>query len=428
MKKTNKMPKISTIIMVGMIVLLAGVVAASAMAYETPTQKSVRIKNTRYDPFPVEPGSYFDIWIRVENFGSADINNFKFRLIPEYPFSLDPNEESEREFGTLLAGEQALFNYKVRADITAVEGANPLHYEFSYGGVQWNTGQFNIEVYTLDPILSIEKVSTKKGGVAPGEEVDVEITLKNLADSILKDVNVKLNFVEVVQTAAGINVYELPISPIGSGDEKTVKIMQGGAEETISFSLIVDPSAEAAVYKIPTTITYNDMQGINYTKNTIISMVVGSEPELAVTIDTSTAHMPGKTGEVIVKFVNRGFSEIKFLYVTLEENGDFEIISPAESYLGNVDSDDYETAEYTVYVSPKVDGYLTLPITIDYRDTNNNHYTKKIDLKTRIYSSSEAKKFGITEGSGWGGFFVVILIVAGGLYGYRRWKKKKKKK
>ncbi|MBN2112372.1 hypothetical protein JW707_04720 [Candidatus Woesearchaeota archaeon] len=420
MKKTNAI--------LILMVLMMSAAAFALTGYETPDQKSIRIKNTRYEPFPVEPGNYFELWVRVENFGSSDITNFQFRLVPEYPFSLDPNEEAEREFGLLEAGGQALFNFKIRTDINAVEGSNPLKYEYTFTGGKWNDGQFNINIYTLDPILSIADVVVEKERVAPGEEVGVEIKLKNLADSTLKDVNVKLNFVEVVQTATGFEMGNLPISPMGSSDEKTIKIMEGGAEESVGFNLIVDSSAESTVYKIPVTITYNDMQGINYTKNTIISMIVGSEPDLVVTIDTSTANMAGKVGDVTVKFVNKGFSEIKFLYLTLEENGDFEIISPPEVYLGNVDSDDYESADYRVYVSPEAKGEVILPLTIDYRDTNNNHYVKKLNLKNRIYTSKEAKMFGIEKGNSVLGIVVLLLIVGGGLYIYRRVKKRKKKK
>jgi len=176
------------------------------------------------------------------------------------------------------------------------------------------------------------------------------------------------------------------------------------------------------------TITYNDMQGINYTKNTIISMVVGSEPDLAVTIDSSTANRAGKVGEITVKFVNKGFSEIKFLYVTLEKNGGFEIISPSEVYLGNVDSDDYESADYDVYVNPNAQGEITFPLTIEYKDANNNHYTKNLNLKTRIYSGREAKMFGIVEGGSATGIIIMIVIVVGGIFGYRKWKKRKNNK
>ena len=421
MKKTNA-------IIILMILVLSSAAFALGTNYETPTQKSIRIKNTRYEPFPVEPGNYFDLWVRVENFGSSNINNFKLRLVPEYPFSLDPNEEAIREFGLLEGGGQALFKFMVRADINAVEGSNPLKYEYTFTGGKWNEGQFNVNVYTLDPILSISDVVVDKERVAPGEEVEVDLKLKNMADSTLKDVNIKLNFIEIEQTTTGFQASVLPISPIGSSDEKTIKIVEGGVEESVKFNLIVDSSAESTVYKIPVTITYNDMQGINYTKDTIISLVVGSEPDLAVTIDSSTAQMPGSVGDVVVKFVNKGFSEIKFLYVTLEENGDFEIISPSESYLGNVDSDDYESAEYRVYVSSKAKDKITLPLTIEYKDTNNNHYTKKLNLENRIYSSREAKMFGIAKGSSAWGFIVLVVIVVAGLLIYRRYKKKKNKK
>lgn len=423
-----KNEKKTSAILILAVLLVSASAAAYAASYETPSQKSVRIKNTRYDPFPVEPGSYFNLWIRVENFGSTDISNFRFMLVPEYPFSLDPNEEALREFGLLKAGGQALFNFKVRTDLNAVEGSNPLHYEYAVAGLQWNPGQFNVEIYTLDPILSVEEVAIGKDVVAPGEKASVEILLRNLADSALKDVNVKLNFIEFAQTATGYNVEELPISPIDSGDEKTIKIMEGRQEESVKFDLIIDPSAESKVYKIPVTITYNDMQGINYSKNTIISIVVGSEPDMAVTVDSSTANMAGKAGDVIVKFVNKGFSEIKFLYVTLGESDDFEIISPREVYLGNVDSDDYESAEYSIYVSPDAERKLVLPMTIDYKDANNNHYSRRIDLETRIYTSGEARKFGIVEGSSLTGIIIVVAIVALGIFAYRKWRKRKGRK
>jgi hypothetical protein len=170
------------------------------------------------------------------------------------------------------------------------------------------------------------------------------------------------------------------------------------------------------------------MQGTNYSKNNIISLTIGGEPDLAVTLDSSTAHMAGKTGEVIVKFVNKGFSEIKFMYVVLGESEDFEVLSPKEAYLGNIDSDDYETAEYEIYVNPKAKGDIILPLTIEYKDSNNNPYTKNIKLQNRIYTKDEAKKFGIVKTSSTGGIVVVLIIVGIGLFFYRRWKKRKNNK
>ncbi len=420
------MKKMSAIVIFA-VLLLGAAAAVYAVDYSTPSQASVRIKSTRYDPFPVEPGSYFDVWIRVENFGGADIQNFKFKLDPEYPFSLDPNEEAQRDFGLLNSGGQALFKFKVRADINAVEGENPLAYEFSISGADWNRAQLNINVHTMDAILAIEDVVSEKEVIAPGDKTSIEIKLKNMADSILKNVNVKLNLVEVIQTGATFQVKELPISPLGSSDEKTIKVIEGGEETSVKFDLIVDSSAESKVYKIPLTITYNDMQGTNYSKNNIISVLVGSAPDVAITVDSSTANMVGKVGDVVVKFVNKGFSEIKFLYVTLDETDNFELVSPSEVYLGNVDSDDYESAEFKIYVKDSPNGEINLPLMVSYKDTNNKHYKEEIILKTRIYSSSRAKKLGLAEGSSSVGIIVVIVIAGGGFYLYRKYKKKRKK-
>ena len=66
--------------------------------------------------------------------------------------------------------------------------------------------------------------------------------------------------------------------------------------------------------------------------------------------------------------------------------------------------------------------------TVEYKDTNNNHYRKKISLENRIYSSREAKMFGGEKGSSLTGIVIVIVIVGGGIFGYRKWKKRKQKK
>lgn len=403
--------------------------AVCAVNYETPSQASIRIKNVRYEPFPVEPGAYFDVWIRVENFGSTSVSSFRFRLSPEYPFSLDPNEEAERSIGILESGGQALMKFKVRTDINAVEGENPLKYEYSTGG-QWDIGQLNINIHTLDAVLAVGEVVIQdgnSGAIAPGDKTSVELKLKNMADSPLKNVRVKLNLIEAVQSGGTVQLTELPISPLGSSEEKTIRTMEGGEEASIKFDLIVDSSAESKVYKIPLTITYNDLQGANYTSNNIISVLVGSAPDMTVTVESSTANMVGKVGDVVVKFVNKGFSEIKFLNVKLEETGDFELVSPAEVYIGNIDSDDYESAEFRIYVKESPNGQISLPLQIDYKDANNKDYEQVISLKTRIYTQGEARKLGITQGRSSVGIVILALIIIGGVYAYRKIRKKKKK-
>ena len=394
--------------------------------FETPVGQALIVKAQRFDPFPVEPGSYVDVWIRADNFGSKDIDNFKFRLTPRYPFTLDPNEQAERDFGLLRAGERATFKYKVRVDVNAVQGENPLEYEYILRGSRWLPGQFNIDVTTLAAILYVKEVTTDT--VAPGATSTIGITLKNLADSAVKDVRVKLNFVEFIDTPAGIEVREVPLSPVGSSDEKAVKLIQGQEQLTLNFDVIVDPSTDAGVFKLPLSISYNDLQGVNYSRNNFVGFVIGSGPELVVNLDSSTANRAETKGEVVMRLVNRGLSELKFVYVTLGQLDDFELLSPAQVYLGNIDSDDYETAVYQLYVKKGVQGEIELPLTVEYRDASNKPYQESMQLTIRVYSDKEAKEFGLVKKSKVVGIVIVLIIVVGGFFVYRKLRKKAKRK
>ena len=154
---------------------------------------------------------------------------------------------------------------------------------------------------------------------------------------------------------------------------------------------------------------------------------MGAKPDLSLTLDTTEVYERGKPGNIVVKVVNKGVTNIKFTNVKLMPNKDYKILSNGEDYLGNIDSDDYETAEFNIYVENKKDKKIILPIVIEYADANNNNYKTDMNLEMPIYSASEAKRFGLVEGNGKVGFFIVILVVVAGLFIYRRWSKGRKK-
>jgi DNA-dependent RNA polymerase auxiliary subunit epsilon len=95
--------------------------------------------------------------------------------------------------------------------------------------------------------------------------------------------------------------------------------------------------------------------------------------------------------------------------------------------VGNIDSDDYETAEFTLFVKNTKEKKVVLPVTLEYKDGNNVEYIDKLNLELLQYSTSEAKKFGLVKGNGKVGFFVIILIVVAGIFIYRKWRKGKKR-
>lgn len=77
----------------------------------------------KYEPYPVNPGDYFNVWIKV-SLGN-DINYAKFELVDSFPFSIDNSENRVREYDSAESRE-IVMQYKVRVNENAVEGVNEL--------------------------------------------------------------------------------------------------------------------------------------------------------------------------------------------------------------------------------------------------------------------------------------------------------------
>ena len=94
-------------------------------------------------------------------------------------------------------------------------------------------------------------------------------------------------------------------------------------------------------------------------------------------------------------------------------------------YIGNIDSDDYESAEFNLHVKGTRDKSVQLPLRIEYRDSNNNEFKKDTILNLRLYSGSEAKKYGLVPASNPLKSILFLAIVLWGIWFY--YKKKKNK-
>ena len=65
-------------------------------------------------------------------------------------------------------------------------------------------------------------------------------------------------------------------------------------------------------------------------------------------------------------------------------------------------------------------------MTIEYLDANNQKYSRVENVELRLFSSSEAKRYGLSKEGGIGGL-IIFVIVLGGL-GFYFWGRKKKGK
>ncbi len=420
------------------VLMLVTIFTVSAQSIESP---QINISLMNQDPDPVDPGQYVEVRFLILNeYPGSTAGDFQVMLDPQYPFSLDSNENALRDIGDLPAlgdGQNVIVvKYKIRVDEDAVEGENPIRIKYKHDSTLWISKEFDINVQTVDANLAVVSVQTEPDLIKPGEEVKLNVKVKNMADSTMKDVSFKLDltlstFLSQATLTASDSVTAfnaLPFAPIGSTSEKKIYSLESGGEHIFSYDLITYSDAESRVYKVPIIITYYDELETQYVKTDIIGLIVGTKPDLSVVIDETELHVGRRTGNVIIRFINKGFSDVKFLDVNLRETDEFELLSSSEVYVGNVDSDDYETAEYEIYMTngaAREEKTITLPLYIEYKDANNNVYTEEYDLPLKIL---EPEKLGIQSGVGTGTVLLVVIVIGAIVFFYLRRRRKKKKK
>ncbi len=404
-------------------IILLVLISPAVYATLLETTGSLKVISLKYEPYPVEPGSYFKMWIKLENSGVDKANDVSFELIPEFPFSLDKNENALREIGKLDVGDEIVLEYKIRVNKDAVVGKNDLKSRYCIQKGLCVTHDFNISIQARDAILAVADVSAIPSEIAPGEIAEVKVKLNNVAESLMENIRVKLDIYEKLSTATSITYNELPFTPIGSTNEISLNKLDKGETNDITFRLIADPDAEPDVYKIPVVLTYNDEVGKNYTRNYVTALIINDEPNIYAVVDETTIGKGGGTGTVDIKFINKGLSDVKFLDVELKESDDYNLLASKMEYIGNLDSDDYETAEFELSVKKTREEFVNLLLNIKYRDAINNEYEEDIEVPLYLYgSSNEKSRFGI------GQVIFILIVVAVGIFFYWRWKKKKRKK
>lgn len=419
LNKFKPMKKIFIVIL-SILVILAISISAVKQSTQRPAKiQDINVNLINQEPDPAEPGNYVDVRFKFDNNGSKEARNVEVEILPEFPFSLDPGREAIKKIGTLQSMQKGdvgvIVKYRLSIDKSAIEGENEIKIRYRIDNGIWiELEEFLIDIQTLDAILAIESIITSDS-IIPGKSTIVILKLKNMADSLLKDIKIK------------IDIDNVPLVPLGSTNEKTLYQLDSKKSYNVEFKLIAEPDAESKIYKVPLTLEYSDELGKKYYKNQTMGITIGAKPDLSITLDESDVIESSKAGEVVIKVVNKGVTNIKFMNIKIIPRNEYKILSNNEAYLGNIDSDDFETADFDVFVKKTDKESITIPFSVEYKDANNNNYKNIIELKLNLYTSSEAKKFGLKEENSFVGILIIIIIVLVGLWYYRKYRKKKKK-
>src|SRR3989344_3142313 len=177
-----------TRIMLPLMMMILCIGIASAL----PLYDSLRVTLVNQEPDPVEPGKYIDVRFRIENIGSEAAEEVVFELVPSFPFSLAPGDSAVQVLGTInsrdIDEKGTVVKYRIIVDEKAIDGENELKVRYNTKDSGYSEPDaFEINVRSPDAIVSVDAIKVENDAVAPGEKSSLTITLKNNADSIMKD-------------------------------------------------------------------------------------------------------------------------------------------------------------------------------------------------------------------------------------------------
>jgi len=252
---------------------------------------------------------------------------------------------------------------------------------------------------TIDSFTSIPET------VQPGEELSIQVHLENVGEEDIEIVVVSLD------------ITDIPFAPTGSSNEQVIKKIDENEEKIVIFHLKALPTAEPQTYKIPVTLSYE-----NVTKVSLISVDVRTDAEIAVLIEDSDLVVINEQGTVTIKVVNSGLTHVKVFQLTLLESTGYEILSPSIAYIGEIDVGDFETEEFII--APKEEDPELL-LQLEYRDAENNEFQEEKRLNLTVYSEEEARALGLKkQGVPVTAILVVIVIVIAIAAFYKRKKRR----
>ncbi len=414
MSNMNK-NKVSITTFAGIALMLIAIISG---VYAVPEQTPyIKVYLLNQEPDPAKAGDIMTLRFKLENSGGGSLKDVNVEIVPEYPFTLRSGDSAQKSLGTVTGFQENEkvynFDYKVQVDTNANEGEYEIKLRYKVADNSWLEEKFTVEVKTSDAYVAITKISTNPSKLIPGVKGTLKIDVKNYDDAGLRDVTLNLDFVSD----------SLPIAPIGTASEQRFPYLNKGEATTFEYVVMPYANADSKIYKIPAKLSYYDKEGAKYNKSDIITLIVGTEPELQITLDKSDVYAVNKAGEVTIRISNKGLSDSKFLSVKILDSESVKIIGPNTKYIGSVESDDFEAVKFTIFV--KKNGKAILPLQLEYKDSNNDPYTKRVDLEIPLYTQEELKKFGIVKTSMTPIIFLIVILAG---VGYWLWKRRKAKK
>ncbi|MBU0957427.1 MAG: hypothetical protein KKF56_01310 [Nanoarchaeota archaeon] len=233
--------------------------------------------------------------------------------------------------------------------------------------------------------LSVTDVDSSPSEISPGDKVSVILTVDNNLNADAKDVSVMLDLKDV------------PFAPFQSSSEQLIDEINEGDSEEMEFNLIAFPDSDSGIYKIPVKIIYL-IDDEEKTSEGLISLMISADPKIEVSIE-DTLLIKGENSNLNIRITNSGLGNAKLLSVRLNPSSGIKIVGLDNVYIGNIDSDDFDSSEFNIFVNENSPSNINFPITIKYRDSQNKEITENKNVVVRAYTQDQAVELGLISKS-----------------------------
>lgn len=245
-------------------------------------------------------------------------------------------------------------------------------------------------------VLIVKKINTEPNELVPGETGKLKVYVYNSGKSFISDVRAKL-------------ILPSELAFIDDVSEKKISKLESGWETNLDFTLISLPKTVEGVYKATLTIYYINHIGEQKEDNYSIGIIVKSEPKIYAQIEKSELYQENRIGEITMTFINNDVANVRFLTVELLDSEDYEIISSNKKYIGDLDSDDFQSTTFKLKVKKNMN-IFNLPIKISYKDALNKEYSENLELPLELKSANDLgiKKNNYTT---WAIIIIILVIL-----------------
>ncbi len=323
------------------------------------------------DPDPAEPGEYLELRWKVQKTGNLPVEDLKFELQPQYPFSFDEGNNAEvivgNWYGTPDAEEFYTLYYKVRVANDALEDVYDLKLRYkSAEDDGWTSQEYEIRVgeNTLPDFAIGTLITSPVKLVSDLDEAKLDVEIQNIGDGKAENVIVELKLPEGFAATYGYS------------DRANLGIIESGVGKTASFYVDLDEGLIGQEYDAQIVINYKDDDSDEYQKVTLpFAIPVKDKPDFNIESVTLSPENPMPGDKVELKLVVKNVGQ---------KDGEAVSVRAFKEFSQPFDFD--EKSDFVGRLNVGEEGQAVLAYTID-EVANAKDYI--IDLEIRSIADGE---------------------------------------